>query len=196
MRRLTDSYEKYSSTWPKEMRGKGYSLESCVIVEKLGAYEDLHDNGKLLVLPCKRGDTVWRIIATLGGEIIIKKGIIKDIMISIHEESMTQEFYFVPEGSFSEVMHYQNWISFDEFGKSVFVDYEKAKEEFLKQRRNVVAVESNDEDVCTWNHSEKKEGLFIPDCTNDEDDALDWLVLRHFKYCPYCRKKIDVRYND
>lgn len=33
-------------------------------------------------------------------------------------------------------------------------------------------------------------GLYMPSCTNDEDDYFDWPHMRHFKYCPYCGKEI------
>lgn len=57
----------------------------------------------------------------------------------------------------------------------------------------------NKEDVCEWEATEnlrkkgicvKSDGLYKPSCNNDEDDFRDWNWIRHFKYCPYCGKKI------
>lgn len=61
MERLTESYEEYKSRFPKDMKenGKNYPINSCIIYEKLGAYEDLEEQGKLLKLPCAVGDTVY-----------------------------------------------------------------------------------------------------------------------------------------
>ena len=35
-------------------------------------------------------------------------------------------------------------------------------------------------------------GLYMPSCTNDEDDYFSWDMIRHFKYCPYCSKEIHL----
>ena len=51
----------------------------------------------------------------------------------------------------------------------------------------------NQSDTCMWVYDDVNEnGLYIPECTKDEDDAFDWLALRHFKFCPYCGKKFNV----
>lgn len=57
-------------------------------------------------------------------------------------------------------------------------------------------------EVCTWEDTEelrkrginyKNDGLFKPRCNNNEDDFRDWNCIRHFKYCPYCGKKIVIK---
>lgn len=61
MDRLTESYEEYKSRFPKDMKGNGenYPMNSGIVYEKLGAYEDLEEQGKLIKLPCAVGDTVY-----------------------------------------------------------------------------------------------------------------------------------------
>lgn len=63
MNRLTERYDEYIAHIPKEYIGKntGYSLNSGIICEKLGAYEDLEEQGLLVKLPCQIGETVYRI---------------------------------------------------------------------------------------------------------------------------------------
>ena len=36
------------------------------------------------------------------------------------------------------------------------------------------------------------DGLYKPGCNNDEDDFRNWDYIRHFKFCPYCGKKIYI----
>ena len=57
------------------------------------------------------------------------------------------------------------------------------------------------DDVCEWKDTEmlrkegicySSDGLYKPGCNDDEDDFRDWEWIRHFKYCPYCGKKIKV----
>lgn len=44
MKRLTESYEKYISRFPKELRGETkYRMDSGIVYERLGAYEDLDE---------------------------------------------------------------------------------------------------------------------------------------------------------
>lgn len=61
MERLTERYEEYAANFPKELKGnrKEYPMNSGIIHEKLGYYEDLEEQGLLLKLPCKVGDTVY-----------------------------------------------------------------------------------------------------------------------------------------
>lgn len=58
------------------------------------------------------------------------------------------------------------------------------------------------DEVCTWENTESlrkkginynNDGLYKPSCNNDEDVFRDWDYIRHFKYCPYCGKRIVVK---
>ena len=142
MKRLTDPYEKYISSFPEAYRGKdkSYRLDSGIVMEKLGAYEDLEENGKMLILPCKRGDRVWRIVQTVGGEVFVVKGFVRDIIIAINtmpidQESITKEFYFMAEGDIQTQMHHNIWLKFEEFGKTVFFNEDDAKSALEKKMK-------------------------------------------------------------
>lgn len=38
------------------------------------------------------------------------------------------------------------------------------------------------------------DGLYKPDCLEkyESDDFFNWNEMRHFKFCPYCGRKIEV----
>lgn len=38
------------------------------------------------------------------------------------------------------------------------------------------------------------DGLYKPECARkcDDDDFFPWNAMRHFKFCPYCGRKIEV----
>ena len=46
----------------------------------------------------------------------------------------------------------------------------------------------SEEKFCKYTYVENE--LYKPECNNDEDDYIDYLALRHFKFCPYCGKLI------
>lgn len=39
-----------------------------------------------------------------------------------------------------------------------------------------------------------EDGWYKPECLekHEKDDFFPWLAMRHFKYCPYCGKEIEV----
>lgn len=56
-------------------------------------------------------------------------------------------------------------------------------------------------EYCKWEDTESlrdkgveysTDGLYKPECNNDEDDFRNWDYIRHFKFCPYCGKKIYI----
>ena len=68
MERLTDKNADGNYFYPKcfekcEGLGASRKCDNCEITtsicEKLGKYEDLEEQGRLIKLPCKVGDTVW-----------------------------------------------------------------------------------------------------------------------------------------
>lgn len=46
----------------------------------------------------------------------------------------------------------------------------------------------SEEKICKYTYMENE--LYKPECNDDEDDYIDYLALRHFKFCPYCGKLI------
>ena len=70
MERLTDKNDVGSYFYPKcfekcDGLGASSKCDNCEIMtsvcEKLGKYEDLEEQGRLIKLPCKIGDKVWHI---------------------------------------------------------------------------------------------------------------------------------------
>ena len=68
MERLTDRNADGDYFYPKCFKkcdglGASRKCDNCEITtsicEKLGKYEDLEEQGRLVILPCKVGDTVW-----------------------------------------------------------------------------------------------------------------------------------------
>ena len=68
MERLTDKNDVGNYFYPKcfekcDGLGASRKCDNCEITtsicEKLGKYEDLEEQGRLIKLPCKVGDTVW-----------------------------------------------------------------------------------------------------------------------------------------
>ena len=68
MERLTDRNADGNYFYPKFFEkcdglGSSSKCDNCEIMtsicEKLGKYEDLEEQGRLIKLPCKLGDTVW-----------------------------------------------------------------------------------------------------------------------------------------
>lgn len=63
-------------------------------------------------------------------------------------------------------------------------------------------IEFDAEEFCEWESTESlrekgiqysSDGLFKPSCNNNEDDFRDWEWIRHFRFCPYCGKKIEIK---
>ena len=70
MERLTDKNAVGNYFYPKcfekcDGLGSSSKCDNCEIMtsvcEKLGKYEDLEEQGRLVILPCKAGDTVYKV---------------------------------------------------------------------------------------------------------------------------------------
>ena len=67
MERLTGRSKNSDMVWFKDTENDGIRLEPCemsahhsrMALERLAAYEDAEEQGLLLRLPCKVGDTAW-----------------------------------------------------------------------------------------------------------------------------------------
>lgn len=67
MERLTERSANSNMVWFKDCENDNARLEPCemtahhnrMVIEKLSTYEDLEEQGRLIKLPCKVGDTVW-----------------------------------------------------------------------------------------------------------------------------------------
>lgn len=72
MERLTERSKNTSMVWFKDNENSNMLLEPCemsshnsrMAIEKLATYEDAEEQGLLLRLPCKVGDTVYAFLST------------------------------------------------------------------------------------------------------------------------------------
>ena len=117
MKRLTEKSKVLD-----DYRLKDLSVDNCQeAINKLGKYEDLEEQGLLLRLPCKVGDTVYS-IANDG---------------KIYPVKATREVRIV-----NGVLHiicescrYSDLVSYDNIGKTVFFTQAEAEQK-LKEIRN------------------------------------------------------------
>ena len=80
------------------------------------------------MLPCKVGDTVYRIVKLLNGEAKIVEGEVFEIAITHeHHDGNECHFYFWAKGEEFTRRHYSIWCDFVDFGKTVFLSRELAE---------------------------------------------------------------------
>ncbi len=137
MERLTEKLEEHGSYYYPHCFESGCDETSglCIcedcsfqnkVCQKLGEYEDLEEQGKLLKLPCAVGETVWYI-----SERIEKLGR-KKVEVSFVDEgivdSITLGCMMIPQ---INVCNDENvWTTFDgieDLGKTVFITKEAAE---------------------------------------------------------------------
>lgn len=92
-------------------------------INKLAEYEDLEEQGLLLRLPCKVGDTVWY----MAREILQCK--VRAVVSSFYDEA---EIHLKYNGENDLLEHWNVYVGMDEIGKKVFLTKEEA-EQALKQ---------------------------------------------------------------
>lgn len=103
-----------------------------LLIEKLGKYEDLEEQGRLLKLPCKVGDIIHA-IGVLGCETVEQYKVIK---VDYHSNLATDrsEFYIV---AFSTSNPKADIGFYDkEFGKNVFLTKSEAEAKLKELRCN------------------------------------------------------------
>ena len=127
MERLTDKNDVGSYFYPKcfekcDGLGASSKCDNCEIMtsvcEKLGKYEDLEEQGRLVILPCKIGDTLYRLVPNLYRKYVE----IKIAQFVINKNGI----YFITDKGVS-------W-SADKIGKTVFLTKSEAEAK-LKELR-------------------------------------------------------------
>lgn len=91
--------------------------------KKLCEYEDAEEQGLLLKLPCKVGDTVWFAGNKFVNDYEIRRFIIDEIGIDAIQVAKT-----------IKGKDYWNSFNIDDFGKTVFLTQEQAEEALKKMR--------------------------------------------------------------
>lgn len=119
MERLTK--QEYINNPPSIKQDKLPSY--MAIYRKLAEYEDADEQGLLLKLPCKVGDTVWYTQEQYGGKTVIKSCTVSEIQIDnwvrvygIEDRQNRQMFYA------------------EDFGKTVFLNREEAEKALLTEK--------------------------------------------------------------
>ena len=137
MERLTDRNADGNYFYPKcfekcDGLGASRKCDKCEITtsicEKLGKYEDLEEQGRLIKLPCKVGDKIFLDFAGFGKD--IDKFTVKDFHLDCFEDGET--ILFCDYESNDKTLSGQ--IDVTEFGKTVFLTKSEAEAK-LKELR-------------------------------------------------------------
>ena len=91
--------------------------------EKLARYEDLEEQGRLIELPCKVGDTVWSFVyeTIICGEVIAIK---YEIEVENYGTSIGKKITI----DFSDIDgEFEATVDFQDFGKKVFLTKEEVE---------------------------------------------------------------------
>ena len=107
-----------------EYYGDSYGGE---VINKLAAYEDAEEEGLLVKLPCKVGDTVYEIslVESYRNPAIREMGVV-DILLR------DDDTYFTLQDLHDE--YYDNCILSTEIGQTVFLTQEEAEQALAKMK--------------------------------------------------------------
>ena len=90
----------------------------------------------VIVLPCKVGQTVFRIVKLYGDrKPIIVEGEVFEIALTHENGEIKKQFYFLEKGGNKIINHYSLWLDFDEIGKTVFPTKEEAEKALEEMRK-------------------------------------------------------------
>lgn len=131
MERLTQKLDKM--IWLKD---QGLKIEPCemnahhcrMILEKLADYEDLEEQGLLVRLPCKIGDTVYRVNA--GAKQPIIPMTVSEIHFLCYKNERAVRFDTIGKEDMGE-----NCYRLEDIGKIVFLTREEAEKK-LEEMKN------------------------------------------------------------
>ena len=102
-------------------------FEATACVEKLAEYENAEEEGRLVVLPCKVGDTVWMVHQRLTSTV---NNVISKMTVTELRGNRLNPIWFVIDGEYGRTSFHPS-----EIGKTVFLtreEAEKALEEMKK----------------------------------------------------------------
>ena len=136
--RKTGMYEKscdvkYLETAVMGNRIKEYWEHKQVseYLRKLKDYEDLEEQGRLIKIPCKLGDTVWQIMAVGVQGKNIKYGIFKAVVTTI---SVDYQMNFLLSTITEDEERYRNEVTSTAIGETMFFTKSEAEAK-LKELR-------------------------------------------------------------
>lgn len=90
------------------------------LIERLAYYEDMEEQGRLLIIPCEVGDTLYDIYEAVNNK-GFEDGVIKELKVSeihINLDKRNRPWLIISNYMFA----------FEDFGKTVFLSKEEAEE--------------------------------------------------------------------
>ena len=146
MERLTEK-DQYSQDYKIQAKNlnshcvakdaKGYITYYGQHIDKLAEYENLEEQGRLIKLPCKVGDTVWQIMVVGVQGKNIKYGIFKAVVTKI---SVDYQMNFLLSTITEDEERYRNEVTSTAIGDTMFFTKSEAEAK-LKELRG----EENDQ---------------------------------------------------
>lgn len=132
MERLTQKSDKM--IWLKD---QGLKIEPCemnshhcrMILEKLAEYEDLEEQGLLVRLPCKIGDTVYRVNA--GAKQPIIPMTVSEIHFLCYKNERAVRFDAIGKEDMGESCY-----RLEDIGRIVFLTREEAEKKLEEMKKN------------------------------------------------------------
>lgn len=126
MNRLTRKSQNSEMVWFID-HNNDLNLEPCEMtagdsgkaIRKLAVYEEAEECGKLLVIPCKVGDTLYDIYEAINNK-GFEDGVIKELKvpeIHVHLDKRNKPWLIISGYMFA----------FEDFGKTVFLSREEAE---------------------------------------------------------------------
>ena len=137
MERLTDRNADGDYFYPKCFEkcdgfGASRKCDNCEITtsicEKLGKYEDLEEQGRLIKLPCKVGDIIYRVNAG-AKEPVIKMRVLQVNYKQLHKDRIIIRIDAMNDNDMGESCYLP-----EDFGKNVFLTESEAEAK-LKELR-------------------------------------------------------------
>lgn len=119
MERLTEKADERLHGYGIKYHRRSFKVDSFSVLNKLGGYEDLEEQGLLLRLPCKVGDTVY----IVGDKY---PAFIETIVITEDNHIMFEFVEFYRSYEITEVWDSGGFES-EDIGKTVFLTKEEAE---------------------------------------------------------------------
>ena len=137
MERLTDKNADGNYFYPKcfekcDGLGASRKCDNCEITtsicEKLGKYEDLDEQGRLVKLPCKIGDVIYRVNACA------KEPVIKMRVLQVNYKQLREDRIIIRIDAINDNDMGESCYLLEDFGKNVFITKYEAEAK-LKELR-------------------------------------------------------------
>ena len=130
MERLTDKNADGNYFYPKCFEKcdglcASRKCDNCEITtsicEKLGKYEDLEEQGRLIKLPCKIGDIIYRVNAGA------KEPVIKMIVLQVNYKQLREDRIIIRIDAMNDNDMGESCYLLEDFGKNVFITKSEAE---------------------------------------------------------------------